>query len=158
MKSEDSHRFYATKLIKNNVKIKFFVIFAQISIYMSEDPSRNHDLEPGMMIYEEIVNNVDCGSDSLDQQIHMLKKADSTGQFLCSTARYLAAVDRKGYASYLPTLIEAAIERDRERRYIGQLLEAIWGKDYADRADELRASDDCFRRLYKRIYPVGTFD
>lgn len=125
---------------------------------MSENPNSNHDLEKGMVIYEEIVNNVDCGGECLDQKIHELKQADPTGQFLCSTARYLAAVNREGYASYLPTLIDAAIDRDRERRYIGQLLEAIWGKDYAEKADELRSTDDCFRRLYKRIFPVGTFD
>ena len=52
-------------------------------------------------------------------------------------------------------LIECAIDKDRERRYIGTLLEGIWGPDYQSRAAELRETDDNFRRIYKRIYPQG---
>lgn len=114
--------------------------------------------EAGMAIYEEIVNNVDTCKDRLDQLIFELKRADASGQFLCSTARFLVAVDREAFEDYLPQLIEAAMEKDRERRYLGQLLEAIWGEDYKERADELRNSDDLFRRVYKRVYPSGTFD
>lgn len=112
----------------------------------------------GMEIYEYIVNNVtDCRRD-LDNLIMEMKRVDSSGQFLASTARFLAAVDKEAFAEFLPTLIEAAIEKDRERRYIGQLLEAIWGKDYKDNADTLSATDDVFRRLYKRVFPTGIFD
>ena len=111
----------------------------------------------GMAIYESIVNNVDDCHDKLDNLIMDLKKADPTGQFLASTARFLAAVAREQFDEFLPPLIEAAIERDRERRYIPQLLEAIWGKDYSDRREELRGTDDVFRRLYKRVYPEGPF-
>ena len=118
----------------------------------------NQTLTPeaeGMAIYESIVNNVADCRDTLDNTIMDLKKADPTGQFLASTARFLAAVDREEFDEFLPALIEAAIERDRERRYIPQLLEAIWGKDYSERREELRARDDVFRRLYKRVYPEG---
>lgn len=125
---------------------------------MSENSNNSLNVDDGMAIYEEIVNNVDTCKDRLDQLIFELGHKDTTGQFLCSTARFLAAVDREGFSEYLPGLIDAAIERDRERRYIGQLLEAIWGADYAERVEELRNYDDCFRRLYKRVYPVGTFD
>lgn len=110
-----------------------------------------------MALYEYIVNNVDTCSEKMDSLICDLKKVDSSGQFLASTARFLAAVDREKFGGSIPALIEGAIEKDREHRYIGQLLEAIWGKDYAERAEELRAEDDVFRRLYKRVYPSGAF-
>lgn len=122
---------------------------------MNENSNKPTASDEGMAIYESIVNNVDSGATSLDELIQSLRQADATGQFLCSTARFLAAVDREGFAPYLPALIDSAIEKDRERRYIGQLLEAIWGKDYAERADELKRADDTFRRLYKRIFPSG---
>lgn len=125
---------------------------------MSENSNRNVPVDAGMAIYEEIVNSVDSDNRSLDQLICDLKRTDSNGQFLCSTARFLAAVDREKYAEYLPALIEGAIEKDRERRYLGQLLKAIWGDDYSERAEELCASDDLFRRLHKRAFATGTFD
>lgn len=127
---------------------------------MSDNHTQNQapDEGRGMEIYEYIVNNVTDCRDQLDNLIMELKHADSSGQFLASTARFLAAVDRETFDEFLPTLIEAAMEKDRERRYIGQLLEAIWGQDYKERADELVATDDVFRRLYKRVYPSGTFN
>ncbi len=108
----------------------------------------------GMPVYEYIVNNVDNCSEDLPALIEKLKKVDRSGQFLSSTARFLNAVDSDAFAPFLPSLIEGAIEKDRERRYIGSLLQAIWGKDYMERASELRLSDDNFRRIYKRIYPA----
>lgn len=107
----------------------------------------------GMGTYEYIVNNVDTCSEDLPVLIENLKRVDRSGQFLSSTARFLNAVDRDAFAPYLSPLLEGAIEKDRERRYIGSLLQAIWGKDYMERAQELRLSDDNFRRIYKRIYP-----
>lgn len=127
---------------------------------MSDNDTKNAlaDECRGMEIYEYIVNNpVDC-RDRLDSLIMELRRHDASGQFLASTARFLAAVDKEGFAEYLPSLIESAMEKDRERRYIGQLLEAIWGKDYKENAGQLRESDDVFRRLYKRVYPSGTFN
>jgi hypothetical protein len=72
-----------------------------------------------------------------------------------SAARYLNAIDSEFYASQISRLIAAAIEKDREHRYIGDLLQGIWGTDYASRVDELNASDDNFRRIYKRLFPSG---
>lgn len=105
-----------------------------------------------MAIYEYIVDNV--GSDSLvmGDMVLKLKRSDMTGQFLASTARFLAAIDRERYEQWIGPLVEATIEKDRDRRYIGSLLEALWGVDYKERADELREKDDNFRRIYKRIY------
>lgn len=111
----------------------------------------------GMMTYEYIVNHVDSCAEKLPSLIDNLKRVDSTGQFLASSARFLCAVDREHFAPFIPALIEGAIDKDRERRYIGSLLEAIWGADYQENAEELKAKDDCFRRVYKRIYPQGVF-
>jgi len=107
----------------------------------------------GMATYDYIVNNVDTCLDSMQELVENLKRVDISGQFLASTARFLSAVDRVKFAEWLTPLIEGAIEKDRERRYIGSLLQAIWGKDYMEHVDELKAQDDNFRRIYKRVYP-----
>lgn len=108
-----------------------------------------------MATYEYIVNNVETCDDEMDSLVENLRRVDLTGQFLASTARFLAAIDREKFERWLTPLIEGAIEKDRERRYIPSLLEAIWGADYKEEADKLRATDDVFRRLYKRVYPAG---
>lgn len=114
-----------------------------------------HKDTTGMATYEYIVNHVGDCVDVLPELIDNLKRADSSGQFLASTARFLAAVNRELFNPFLTPLIEGAIEKDRERKYIGSLLEAIWGPDYHEKADRLRTEDDCFRRVYKRIFPSG---
>lgn len=111
--------------------------------------------EAGMSVYQYIVDNCENCADEMPSLIRKLTEVDTSGQFLASTARYLAAVDRQHFETWLAPLIEAAIDKDRERRYIGSLLQAIWGEDYADRVDELKASDNNFRRIYKRLYPQG---
>lgn len=107
----------------------------------------------GMDVYQYIVDHCDTCSAEMPSLIEKMRNVDTTGQFLASTARYLAAVDREKFEPWLATLIEGAIERDRERRYIGSLLQAIWGEDYESRAKELKITDNNFRRIYKRIYP-----
>lgn len=107
----------------------------------------------GMATYDYIVNNVDTCLESMPQLVENLRRADISGQFLASTARFLCAVDREKFSGWITPLIEGAIEKDRERRYIGSLLQAIWGNDYMERADQLKSEDDNFRRIYKRIYP-----
>lgn len=118
---------------------------------MSEEKNANPEME-GMKIYETIVDSVGADDTRMGELIAELSKADISGQFLCSTARYLAAVDRERFGGWITPLVESAIEKDRDRRYIGSLLEALWGDDYMSRVDELSASDDNFRRIYKRIY------
>lgn len=113
-----------------------------------------HD-EDGMANYDYIVNHVDTCRECMPALIDNMLRADRTGQFLASSARFLAAVDREGFEPWLAPLIEGAIDKDRERKYIGSLLEALWGPDYQQRAEELRESDDNFRRIYKRIFPTG---
>ncbi len=111
-----------------------------------------NDLD-GMATYEYIVNNVDSCLEFMPDLIENLKRVDVSGQFLASTARFLNSVDSESFSSCIPPLIEGAIAKDRERRYIGSLLEAIWGPDYIEKAESLMACDDNFRRIFKRIYP-----
>lgn len=108
----------------------------------------------GMATYDYIVNNVETCLDSMPELVENLRRADISGQFLASTARFLCAVDREKFAGWISPLVEAAMEKDRERRYIGSLLQAIWGEDYMQRAEDLKASDDTFRRIFKRVYPA----
>ena len=75
---------------------------------------------------------------------------DKNGQFVVSTARYLHAIDAKKYAPCIDKLVKAAIERDREHVYLGDLA-----ADYKDHAAALSAKDDNFRRIFKRLYPSG---
>lgn len=106
-----------------------------------------------MEVYQYIVDHCEESEARMPELISRLKQVDMSGQFLASTARYLAAVDRVHFDPWLAPLIEAAIERDRERRYIGSLLQAIWGDDYEARIDELKTTDNNFRRIYKRLHP-----
>lgn len=108
----------------------------------------------GMATYDYIVNNVETCLDSMPDLVENLRRVDISGQFLASTARFLCAVDREKFSEWLTPLVEGAIEKDRERRYIGSLLQAIWGPDYMERSEALKAEDDNFRRIYKRIYPA----
>lgn len=107
----------------------------------------------GMSTYDYLVNHIPACIDHMDYITENLNRVDSTGQYLASSARFLFSVDRDTFSPWIGRLIEGAIEKDRERKYIGSLLEAIWGADYAERADTLRETDDNFRRIYKRIYP-----
>lgn len=119
---------------------------------MTDLKTLNKDTD-GMATYDYLANHVaDCIGD-MDFLTENLLRADSTGQYLASSARFLSSVNREIFNPWIGRLIEGAIERDRERRYIGSLLEAVWGPDYLDRVEELRETDDNFRRIYKRIYP-----
>lgn len=108
----------------------------------------------GMATYDYLANHVADCMDDMDFITDNLLRADSTGQYLASSARFLTSVNREIFNPWIGRLIEGAIEKDRERRYIGSLLEAIWGEDYLQHADELKEKDDNFRRIYKRIYPA----
>lgn len=120
---------------------------------------KNLENDPdGMATYEYIVNNFETCSEMMPDLVENLVRVDLTGQFLASSARFLSAVDKDTFSPWISPLIEGAISKDRERRYIGSLLEAIWGPDYMSRAEELRQSDDNFRRIYKRIYPEQSSD
>ena len=113
--------------------------------------------ESGLLTYEYIANNINNADfpQEVDQLIDKIIEVDRTGQFVVSTARYLNAIDKECYANQIDRLIKAAINVDRERAYLGVLAASIWGDDFKDRAASLIASDDNFRRIYKRLYPRG---
>lgn len=106
----------------------------------------------GMEIYDYIVNNVPAIEPELPDLIERLNECDISGQFLASTARFLSGVEPERFRDHVSRLIEFTISKDRERKYIGSLLAAIWGEDYLERAEELRDADDNFRRIYRRVY------
>ncbi|MDE7154063.1 MAG: hypothetical protein K2O00_06430 [Muribaculaceae bacterium] len=109
----------------------------------------------GLKSYEYLANHIDSAHEVIGDIIDNIRRVDMTGQFVVSTARYLHAIDAERFAAEIDTLVELAIEKDREHRYLGDLLAGIWGEDYAARAEELSAADDNFRRVYKRVFPRG---
>lgn len=111
--------------------------------------------EDGLATYEYIANNIDSCDDVLPELIDNIIRVDRIGQFIVSTARYLAAIDKNKYNDTIATLMDAAIDKDRDRKYIPSLLASVWGEDYANHVEELNAADDHFRRIYKRVYPKG---
>ena len=109
----------------------------------------------GLLTYEYIANNIDHIDDDMPVLVDNMITVDGCGQFCVSAARYLHALAAERFHDSVDRLIRAAIDKDRNRDYIGQLLPALWGADYVERAAELSAADDNFRRIYKRIYPTG---
>lgn len=109
----------------------------------------------GLLTYEYIANNIGMIDEDIDWLADNLIKVDGSGQFLVSAARYLNAVDKEHFSATIDKMVSAAIDRDRERAYIGYLLQSLYGDDYLERAEELRLSDNNFRRIYKRLYPKG---
>lgn len=114
---------------------------------LSNDPD-------GLLTYEYIANHIDSCEGIIDDLVDNMILVDGSGQFLVSSARYLSAIDSEKFAAAIDRLVATAIEKDRERRYIADLLPALWGADYADRVDDLSAADDNFRRIYKRVHPA----
>lgn len=122
---------------------------------MDEDLKKKLRRDPnGLLTYEYIANNIDNIDGIMPELVQNIIMVDSKGQFVASTARYLHAIDAKKYASAIDTLVKAAIDKDREHVYLPDLIVALWGNDYQERAAELSASDDNFRRIYKRLYPA----
>lgn len=109
----------------------------------------------GLLTYEYIANNIDTIDDIMPELAENIIKVDSSGQFVVSAARYLNAIDKEKYAISIDVLVKAAIEKDRERKYLNDLMVSLWGADYKEYAKELSLKDDNFRRIYKRLYAVG---
>lgn len=121
---------------------------------MTDDDLKTLRQDPdGLLTYEYLANNIEECDDDLDALIENLVRVDLNGQFLASTARYLNAIDPERHAAAIRRLVAATIDKDREHRYLPDILTAIYGSDYADRADVLSKSDDNFRRIYKRLFP-----
>ena len=108
----------------------------------------------GLLTYSYIANNIDSCEEEMDFLVANMIKVDMTGQYVASAARYLYAINKEQYKLHISTLIASVIEKDREHRYLPDLIQGIWGDDYLQRAEELK-SDDNFRRIYKRLYSSG---
>lgn len=109
----------------------------------------------GLLTYEYIANHIGACDDILSELVDNLVRVDADGQFSVSAARFLSAINPNAYAGSIDRLIASGIEKDRDRKYIGSLLSSVWGENYMEHAEELSASNDNFRRIYKRIYPKG---
>lgn len=108
----------------------------------------------GLLTYEYIANHIDSlDSEDFERLTENMETVDRTGQFLASAARYLHAIDPEAYADTVRRMVAATIDKDREHRYLPDILNSIYGADYAQHAAELSASDNNFRRIYKRLYP-----
>ncbi|MCH5220129.1 MAG: hypothetical protein J1F20_06110 [Muribaculaceae bacterium] len=115
----------------------------------------SEDLE-GLPTYEFLVNKLpELTDEEINKVIDHFSLIDHSGQYLASGARYLHAVDSEGFRRHVDRMVALVIDRDREHRYLADLLTAIYGEDYTDHVAELSANDDNFRRLYKRLYPEG---
>ncbi len=111
----------------------------------------NRDTD-GLLIYEYIANNTGRDDSVLPALCEALCEIDRTGQFTASAARFLNAVDAVAYADEVRRLAESTIDRDRERRYIGDLMESLYGPVDALDIKAMSAADNNFRRMYKRLY------
>ena len=129
-------------------QIQYILMDEALKKKLAKDPN-------GLLTYEYIANNIDNIDPILPELVDNIIAVDNMGQFIVSTARYLNAIDHQKYASAIDTLIKAAIAKDREHRYLSDLISGIWGDDYRDHAAELCQSDDNFRRIYKRLYPTS---
>jgi hypothetical protein len=122
---------------------------------MKEEIKKQLGNDPdGLLTYEYIANHINGIAPIIDDLVDNMIAVDKSGQFIVSAARYLSAIDSVAYSEPISRLIAAAIEKDREHRYIGDLL-TLWGNDYESRIDVLNATDNNFRRIYKRLYPTG---
>lgn len=107
----------------------------------------------GLTTYEYIANHIETLGEEMDFLIDNMARVDHTGQFVISAARYLFAIDPQSFAAPIDSLVQLGIEKDREHRYLGALMEQFYGVDFKERAAELSASDNNFRRIFKRLYP-----
>ena len=122
---------------------------------IEESAKKRLEKDPdGLLTYEYIANNIGSCMEDMDWLVANMIAVDLSGQFVASAARYLYAIDAEGYKEFISQLIAAVIEKDREHRYLPDLIQGIWGDDYAQRVEEL-SKDDNFRRIYKRLYPSG---
>ena len=119
----------------------------------------NNDLEKilssdtdGLLTYEYIANQMGTCDDDMPALADNIIRVDLTGQITVSAALYLHATGPDKYREIIDKLIAASLQKDREHKYIVDLLSGIWGEDYKTHVDELNRQSDNFRRIYKRVY------
>ncbi len=121
----------------------------------SQDLNKLKADKDGLHIYEYLANNIEEDADEINTLIDMLSEVDLSGQYMASAARYLNAIDSEKFGEQVKRLVALTIDRDREHNFLGQLMTSLYGEDYADHAKELSATDNNFRRMYKRLYPTS---
>ncbi len=124
---------------------------------MTDEDKKKLKQDPdGLLTYEYLANHIgECTPEVLDEIVEIMKNVDRDGQFLASAARYLNAIDPEGYAPAIRTLVASTIDKDREHKYLPDLMVGLYGADYRERANELCPVDDNFRRIYNRLFPEG---
>lgn len=122
---------------------------------MTEDDIKALRQDPdGLISYEYLANNIDSiTADELDSLTENMINVDKNGQFLASAARYLQAIDPERFAQAIRSLAAATIDKDREHRYLPDLMISLYGEDYMQKAPQLVLTDNNFRRIFKRLYP-----
>lgn len=106
----------------------------------------------GLLIYECIANNAGQDDACLPELCKALAEVDHSGQFTASAARFLHAVDSTRYADLVRPLVSATIDLDRERKYIGDLFQCLYGPVEGLDVAAMSAADNNFRRMYKRLF------
>lgn len=106
----------------------------------------------GLLTYEYIANHMGACDNDMPALADNIIRVDLSGQITVSAALYLHATGPDKYKEIIDKLIAASLQKDRERKYIGDLLSGIWGEDYKSRVEELKQQSDNFRRIYKRVY------
>ena len=118
-----------------------------------DDAKRLKSDQDGLLTYEYLANNIETCDDDLAALTDNLVRVDLNGQFTASAAKYLNAIDKDKYAAQISMLVAATIDKDREHRYLSDLMSSLYCPDCTARAKELSATDNNFRRIYKRLYP-----
>ena len=106
----------------------------------------------GLLTYEYIANHMGTCDDDMPALADNIIRVDLTGQITVSAALYLHATGPDKYREIIDKLIAASLQKDREHKYIVDLLSGIWGEDYKTHVDELNRQSDNFHRIYKRVY------
>lgn len=110
----------------------------------------------GLLNYEYLANHIDTvEADDVNAIVDNLADIDRDGQFCASAAKYLNIIDSQRFDDAVRRLVALTIDKDREHRYLLGLMTAIYGEGYAERADGLCATDNNFRRIYKRLHPTS---
>ena len=92
----------------------------------------------------------------MDNNIKKILETDTNGLLTYEyIANNMGNIDEDMSTLVDNMILKAAIAKDRDHVYLAYLASSLWGADYKERAAELSASDDNFRRIYKRLYPVG---
>lgn len=106
----------------------------------------------GLLIYESIANNAGQDDACLPELCEALAAVDHSGQFTASAARFLHAVNAEAYDAIVRPLVSATIDLDRERKYLGDLFQSLYGPVEDLDVEAMSAADNNFRRMYKRLY------